>query len=91
MHVSHRSCSKTSIAQGEIAGSRNVEGGYAPYRAALAAAGGGAEGIAAALSELPGFMPDELRHNAVWFRLVARALDRFLADGPRAAVKAEII
>ena len=39
MHVSHRSCSKTSIAQGEIAGSRNVEGGYAPYRAALAAAG----------------------------------------------------
>lgn len=58
--------------------------------AALLAAGNTAEGIAAALQELPGFVPEELRHNPAWFRLVARALERFLSDGPRAAVKAEL-
>lgn len=58
---------------------------------ALASADGSAEAIAAALSELPGFVPDALRHNPAWFRLVVRALEKFLADGPRAAVKAELL
>ena len=58
---------------------------------ALASADGSAEAIAAAFSELPGFVPDALRHNPAWFRLVVRALEKFLANGPRAAVKAELI
>ncbi len=57
---------------------------------AVAASGDTAEGIAAALQELPGFVPEELRHNSLWFRHVAKALERFLNEGPRAAVKAEL-
>jgi hypothetical protein len=58
---------------------------------ALKHAGNSAEGIAAALGELPGFVPEDLRHNPAWFRLVALVLERFISGGPRSAVKAELV
>lgn len=63
----------------------------AEIAAALASADDTGPGIAAALHELPGFLPDELRLNPAWFRKVARVLERFLVDGPQEAVRAELL
>ncbi|WP_196259075.1 mannitol dehydrogenase family protein [Pelagibacterium limicola] len=63
----------------------------AEIAAALAGADGSAEGIAAALLGLPGLVPQELKSDSDWNDLVLLALGRFLEEGPRAAVKAELI
>ncbi|WP_118134131.1 mannitol dehydrogenase family protein [Oceanicella sp. SM1341] len=53
-----------------------------------AAADGSAEAMVAALSALPGLMPEDLRTEPRWTRACARALARLRSEGPRAAARA---